>query len=208
MFTNEPTKRQRAVLRAIERGCVTGEPLSYREIGRELGITNINGVFKHVSALRKKKLLNSSVGRSRSLRPLNGRSTTPNLVVHVPLFGSITAGRGENREQEAEGYVAVDVESVGFKPTSHTYALRVTGDSMIGKHIVQDDIVLVEEGVDPQPGQVVDALIDGKSSLKTFMQKNGKSYLKAENPAYPELIPAEELKIQGVFKALIRKAKR
>ena len=35
----------------------------------------------------------------------------------------------------------------------------------------------------------------------------GKPYLKAENPKYPDLIPAQELMIQGVFKALIRKAR-
>ena len=29
-------------------------------------------------------------------------------------------------------------------------------------------------------------------------------YLKAENPAYPKLVPVEQLMIQGVFRALIR----
>jgi repressor LexA len=38
------------------------------------------------------------------------------------------------------------------------------------------------------------------------VRKGSKFYLKAENPKYPDLIPAEELMIQGVFKALIRKA--
>ena len=55
-------------------------------------------------------------------------------------------------------------------------------------------------------GQVVAALIDGESTLKTFVVKGGKPYLRAENPKYPDLIPAQELMIQGVFKALIRKA--
>jgi repressor LexA len=52
----------------------------------------------------------------------------------------------------------------------------------------------------------VAALIDGQTTLKTFLRRNGKPYLKAENPKYPDLIPAEELVIQGVFRALIRKA--
>jgi SOS-response transcriptional repressor LexA len=37
------------------------------------------------------------------------------------------------------------------------------------------------------------------------VQKGNKRYLKAENPKYPNLIPSEELMIQGVFKGLIRK---
>ena len=81
------------------------------------------------------------------------------------------------------------------------------GDSRIGKHICDGDIAVFEHGPEPRPGQIVAALIDRKNTLKTFVLKNGKPFLKAENPKYPNLIPSEELVIQGVFKALIRRAK-
>jgi repressor LexA len=85
--------------------------------------------------------------------------------------------------------------------------LRVTGDSMIGRHILDGDFVVLEHGPEPRTGQIVAALIDGASTLKTFVLKGGKPYLRAENPKYPDLIPAQELMIQGVVKALIRRAK-
>jgi SOS-response transcriptional repressor LexA len=47
----------------------------------------------------------------------------------------------------------------------------------------------------------------GASTLKTYLVQKGKPFLKAENPKYPQLFPAEELTIQGVFRALIRRAK-
>ena len=78
---------------------------------------------------------------------------------------------------------------------------------MIGRHILDGDFVILEHGLEPRNGQVVAALIDGASTLKTFVVKAGKPYLKAENPKYPDLLPAEELMIQGVLKALIRKVK-
>jgi repressor LexA len=78
---------------------------------------------------------------------------------------------------------------------------------MIGRHILDGDIVVLEHGPEPRHGEIVAALIDGESTLKTFLKKSGKPYLKAENPKYPNLVPAQELMIQGVFKALIRKAK-
>ena len=130
-----------------------------------------------------------------------------NPVVHIALFGSIPAGYPQHREQEADGCVSVDIETLGFKPTRNTFALRVSGDSMIGRHIVDGDVVVLEHGPEPRPGDIVAALVDGESTLKTFVRKNGKPFLKAENPKYPDLMPAEELMIQGVFKALIRKAK-
>lgn len=203
----EPTRRQRAVLRIIERRCSAGEPPSYREIGNEIGIRNVSAVAKHVRSLRRKGLVSASGGKSRSLRALTPGSKLQNPIVHIPLFGSIPAGFPQNREQDAEGCVSVDVESLGFKPTRNTYALRVSGDSMIGRHIVQGDIVLLEHGVEPQPGETVAALIDGQSTLKTFVQSNGKPHLRAENPMYPDLVPADELMVQGVFRGLIRKAR-
>ena len=129
------------------------------------------------------------------------------MTCDVPVFGSIPAGFADRREQDAEGCVTVDVNSIGYKPSKNSFALRVSGDSMIGKHIVDGDYVILEHGPEPRNGDIVAALIDGENTLKTFVVKGGKPFLKAENPKYPNLIPAQELVIQGVFKALIRPAK-
>ena len=109
--------------------------------------------------------------------------------------------------QEEEGCVLIDVETLGIKPTARTFGLKVRGDSMIGKSIVDGDIAIIEHGVQPRPGDVVAALIDGQVTLKTFVMQRSKPYLRAENPRYPSLIPQEELQIQGVMVALVRKRK-
>jgi repressor LexA len=152
-------------------------------------------------------VLESVSGKARTLRVTSTLAKLRGRIVDIPLFGAIPAGLPESREQDAEGCVSVHVESIGYKPTRNAFALRVTGDSMIGKHIMDGDFIVLEHGPDPRNGQVVAALIDGASTLKTFVLKGGKPYLKAENPKYPDLIPAQELMIQGVFKALIRRAK-
>ena len=69
------------------------------------------------------------------------------------------------------------------------------------------DLVVLEHGANPKPGDVVAALIDGESTLKTFLLRGTKPFLKAENPKYPDLIPAQELVIQGVLKLVIRRAR-
>ena len=157
--------------------------------------------------MRKKGILASEPGKARSLRVISPLAKLRSRIVDIPLFGSIPAGPPQPREQDAEGCVSVDVESIGYKPTRNAFALRVTGDSMIGRHILDGDFVVLEHGPEPRNGQIVAALVDGASTLKTFVLKGGKPYLKAENPKYPNPIPAEELMIQGIFKALIRKAK-
>jgi repressor LexA len=75
---------------------------------------------------------------------------------------------------------------------------------MIGCQISDGDIVILDHGLTPRNGDVVAALIDNESTLKTFVQKGSKAWLRAENPRYPDLIPALDLQIQGVARAVIR----
>ena len=202
------TRKQQQILDFILKWQRTqGATPAYQEIADQFGFRSLNSVTEHVRLLRQKGYLESEPGKARSLRVTSPLAKLRSRIVDIPVFGSIPAGPPQSREQDAEGCVSVDMESIGFKPTRNTFALRVAGDSMIGRHILDGDVVVLEHGPEPRNGQIVAALIDGESTLKTFIVKGGKPYLKAENPKYPNLIPAEELMIQGVFKALIRKAK-
>jgi repressor LexA len=205
---NELTRAQQRVLDFIHAELSAGRPSpTLREIADRFGFKAHRAAACHLEALKKKGFLSSESGKARSLRITSPLAKLRSRIVDIPVFGSIPAGFAQNKEQEAEGCVSVDVGTIGFKPTRNTFALRVAGDSMTGRHILDGDIVVLEHGPEPRTGDIVAALIDGESTLKTFLRKSGKPYLRAENPKYPDLIPAEELMIQGVFKALIRKAK-
>jgi repressor LexA len=203
------SKKQEAVRSFIASELAAGRPCpSHREIASHFGFASSFAAACHVQALIKKGALIAEAGKARALRLAEGSKPLRRATVaEIPIFGSVPAGFGQEREQEAEGCVTVDVATIGFKPTRNTFALRVVGDSMIGRHVCNGDIVILEHGPEPRHGQIVAALIDRKSTLKTFLLKNNKPFLKAENPKYPDLIPSEELVIQGVFRGLIRKAR-
>ena len=205
---NELTQIQRRVFEFVRDKLASGDPApTPREIAAKFGWSSKRAAECHIEALIRKGWLTSEPGKARSLRLADAAQTVRRAVFEVPVFGTIPAGFGTEREQEADECVPVTIDSIGFKPTRNTFALRVSGDSMVGRHICDGDIVVLEHGPDPRPGQIVAALIDRKSTLKTFVMKNGKPFLKAENPRYPNLIPSEELMIQGVFRALIRREK-
>jgi repressor LexA len=205
---NEVTDTQRRVFDFVRDKLVAGHSApTAREIAEKFGWSSKRAAECHINALIRKGWLASQPGKARSLRLKDSVQAVRRAVVEIPIFGSIPAGFGADREQEADECIPVTIDSIGFKPTRNTFALRVSGDSMIGKYICDGDIVVLEHGPDPRHGQIVAALIDRKSTLKTFILKSGKPFLKAENPKYPDLIPSEELMIQGVFRALIRKAK-
>ena len=64
------------------------------------------------------------------------------------------------------------------------FRLRVRGDSMIDAAIADGDIVVVRQQPEAQNGEIVAAMIDGETTVKTFQQVNGRVWLIPHNPAY------------------------
>ena len=160
--------------------------------------------MQYIAALERKGFLQRHAGKARAL-------ITPVQKVRitdVPIYGQIPAGMSAAAEQDIEGHVSLDARSANVSRNHGTFALRVRGDSMIGAHILDGDIVILEQSKDVHNGDIVAALIDGETTLKRYVVDHGRPYLKAENPRYPNLIPARELKIQGVMVSLVRKHER
>jgi len=200
-----PTDRQQAVLHFVRERLAEGWPVpSFREIARHLGLRSVSAVHQHVKALERKGLLATTTNTARALRLTDVQEKR---VPGIPLYGAIPAGYGDLRTQEPEGMIHVDIESLRIPKTHRTFALRVTGDSMIGRHIADGDIVILEQNAEANPGDVVAALIDGQSTLKTLVKERGKVWLRAENPKYPALIPMGDLMIQGVLRMVVRETK-
>ena len=205
----KPTRRQQQILDFIQRRQTeSGVAPSFQEIADQFGFRSLTSVADHLRLLRRKGALTSEPGRARSLRVVSSLQILRKPVVDIPLFGAIPAGFPEDRRQEAKGCLTLDIETLGLKPTPRTFALEARGDSMIGRHILDGDMVVLEHGMTPRSGDIVAALIDNESTLKTFVLERGKPYLRAENPRYPKMIPASELVIQGVMVALNRKGRR
>jgi repressor LexA len=159
-------------------------------------------------ALRKGKATGSGRDRGASRKesdgdgiPVGGRWR------QIPILGAIPAGFGDATEPTELGSIPVDLEALNIKSPSRTFALKVRGDSMLGAQIADGDLVIIEAR-EPKVGEVVAALIDGETTLKRFVIENGLLFLKAENPKYPDLIPLQELTVQGVVRAVVRICER
>ena len=204
----ELTERQRQILDFIQQRQQDGPAPTLRDIAAHFRFSSPNAAQCHVQALLAKGFLKNLPGRARSLQVVDPHAPKDRArprVAAVPIYGAIPAGLPQEGAQEEEGCVLIDVNTLGIKPTARTFGLKVRGDSMVGKHIVEGDVAIVEHGVQPRPGDVVAALIDGQVTLKTFLMQRGKPFLRAENSRYPDLIPQQELQIQGVMVALIRR---
>jgi repressor LexA len=201
------TRRQQQVLDFIQ-ACLheNGVAPTLREIARHFGFRSMTAAADHVRALRRKQVLAHQPRRARAHGIISRFQTLRHPVADIPVFGSIPAGFADARAQEAIGCISVDVGSLGLRPSAQAFALQVRGDSMIGKHILDGDYVIVDGSRTPRAGDVVAALIDNESTLKTLVIEKGKPFLRSENPRFPKLLPATELTIQGVMVGLVRRA--
>jgi repressor LexA len=199
------THRQKNVLDFIQREQrEKGITPSTREIQKHFRFASQTSVMQYIAALERKGFLSRHARKARAL-------ITPMQKVRirdVPIYGEIPAGMSTLTEQTIDGHVSLDARSANVSKNGRTFALRVRGDSMIGAHIVDGDIVILEDRKDVQNGDIVAALIDDETTLKRYVVERGRPYLKAENPRYPNLSPARELKIQGVMVSLVRKQER
>jgi len=180
---------------------------SLREIKRHFAFGSTRSPFDYVRILARKGYLKREPRRARALRIIDPAAPPVKRTVSIPVYGSIPAGRPEERTESPEDYITMDLETLGIpKSSSRIFALRIAGDSMEGAGILNGDWAIIDHAREPRSGSIVAAYIDGKSTLKRFLVRQGKIYLKAENPRYPDLIPCEELTVQGVFIGLYRKA--
>lgn len=199
------TDRQRDVLHFIQREQrEKGVTPSTREIQSHFRFASQTSVMQYIAALEKKGFLERHAGKARAL-------ITPiqKVRIHdVPIYGQIPAGMATLTEQDIEGHVSLDAHSANVSKNHGVFALVVRGDSMIGAHILDGDVVILEQSKEVHNGDIVAALIDGETTMKRYVVDHGRPFLKAENPRYPDLIPARELKIQGVMVSLVRKHER
>lgn len=199
----ELTARQQEVLDFIRRQQQqTGFPPSSREIQAHFGFQSQTAAMNHLRALERKGVINRTPGKARSAVDPTFRFL-PHLRA-IPILGQIPAGMPIETSESSGSNLGVDLTAFGVDRGAEVFAVRVRGDSMIDAQIADGDTVLLQKRV-PKNGEIVAALLDGESTLKRYVLDHGEPFLKAENPHYPNLVPAAELVIQGVMIGLLRK---
>jgi repressor LexA len=178
------TPRQRRILDYIKKAVrERGYPPTVREIGEAVGLTSSSSVHSQLANLERRGLLRKDPTKPRALGlKLPGGPRDPGVA--VPLLGRIAAGSPLLAEENLEGYLAVPSDFAG--EDGH-FALRVSGDSMIGAGILDGDIVVVRRQADADDGDIVAVLLPGpaeeEATVKRLRRRDGKVVLHPENPA-------------------------
>jgi repressor LexA len=205
------TTNEERILRYIEKYVIQkGLPPSNSEIHAHFGFRSKTSTRQYLKALAQKGFIDWSEGdyRKRNLKlkkPTSKRETRPSGLISVPLEGSIAAGLLNEAVPNREELLLPE----GFLDGRFRYfALTVRGNSMIGDHIVDGDLVVLKAGPEFKNGDIVAVDLGGETTLKRIYRKDKKVELRASNPEFDPIIiqNAPQFRILGTLSHVIRKA--
>lgn len=196
--------------------------ISQAELGARLGVTatainyyekgkrkiNIEDLFRLAATLRKPVdyflfgLGQKSNENGALTKPAKQK---PGVLKNISVLGTVQAGEPLVSKQEIIGQLPLPQILTG----EVDFALRVSGDSMVGEGICDGDLVLIRRQFHVDfNGQIICALVHGReNTLKKFIRtQSGTIYLCAANPAYHPIILENEtdLAIQGVYAGVFK----
>lgn len=139
---------------------------------------------------RLKPVIDQWLDEYRQLAGLNASALeNPRMLgaqlnqLSLPLFASrVPAGTpvpaDDLRERD------IDLNQHLVRHPESTFLVTVKGDSMIDAGINDGDLLVVDHAVEPRPGKVVVAVLNGELTVKRLFKSAQQVLLVPENPAY------------------------
>jgi repressor LexA len=171
------------------------------EIQRQYGLKSPATVHHVLSELVRKKYIRRIANAARGIEILIESEVSS--LFELPLLGIISAGK------PIEAILTNDTIEVprALKKSAKTFALKVSGDSMIGEGLLDGDYIAVEPSQTARNKQIVVALINGsEATLKRFKRVGNAVHLEPANPKYKTIVikAPDTVEIQGIFTGSLR----
>ena len=125
-------------------------------------------------------------------------------AVQLPMYGKIAAGLPIEALRDNGALIEVPLALLG---NGEHYALQVDGDSMVEAGILDGDTVIIRKGETAENGQIIVALVDEREvTLKRLRRRGNSVALEPANATHRvQVLPADQVKVQGKLVALLRK---
>lgn len=168
---------------------------SIRQMMQAMKLRSPAPVQSRLEHLRLKGYIEWTEGKARTIRIVQTV-----MRQGVPVLGAIAAGG--LLEPFTDAVEHLDFSNMLLPP--QTFALRVTGDSMIEDLITEGDVVLMRPVPEPnylRNGTIVAARVDGYgTTLKRFYRQGDRVTLKPANSKYqPIEVAAMQVQVQGAL---------
>ena len=166
------------------------------EIAKGIGITSKGVAHRYVKSLEKAGKILRFSNKHR------GISTIDKRPLFLKSLGKIAAGGPIEAISDQQ-----KIELEYLFTNKKSYALKVTGDSMIDAGIHDGDWVIIEEGVKLYKSKVHVILIDNQDVTLKYVEKINSKEIKLipANKKFKDMIyPSERIAIQGYVVGQVR----
>jgi len=160
--------------------------MSFREIGRELGIDNPQTVIHHLEQLKKKGLIYFDAEKKQRIAKPKAFAT--NKHFSIPVVGSANCGPAmELAQEDIQGYLKISQKLLKRDKPNDLIVVRAVGDSLNraqhvdGGYIESGDYVIVDCKQEPNNGDYVLSIIDGAANFKRFYKDDNEIRLVSES---------------------------
>jgi repressor LexA len=165
---------------------------SIRQMMQAMNLKSPAPIQSRLEHLRTKGYIEWTEGKARTIRILHPTKQG------IPILGTIAAGGLIEPFTDAVDHLDFSNLTLPAK----TYALRVTGDSMIEDLIADGDVVFLLPVPEPdhlKNGTIIAARVDGYgTTLKRFYRNGDRVTLKPANRKYnPIEVSAVQVQVQG-----------
>ena len=179
---------------------------SFEEMKIAMGLKSKSGIQRLINGLIERGFIEKKDNKKRAINIVNSSVSKKNndLVINLPLLGSIAAGSPIEAIENSDENIQIPLHLISANKKN--YVLKVEGDSMVNKGIVDGDKAIIEYCNDAENGDIVVALInDNEVTLKKLKKDKDKIYLIPANDNYKiQSFNSDEIKIQGKLKGIIR----
>jgi len=108
---------------------------------------------------------------------------TSNSLGAIFLDTGISAGFPSPAEDFKEERLSLDSELIRNKET--TFFARVSGQSMIGAGLDDNDLLIIDRSLEPANNKIAVCFLDGEFTVKRLKVDKQDVWLQPENPNYP-----------------------
>ena len=127
------------------------------------------------------------------------------FVLSIPLLGRINAGLPSDSPAIPDGEFPVSGKFAELAQAGVLFALKVSGESMRDLGILDGDIVVVQKDCPVKNGDVVVALVNNETTVKSYYLNKDKIELHPANADFKvQTYAADEVILQGKVIALHR----
>ena len=180
-----------------------GYPPAVREICEAVHLKSTSSVHSHLETLEKNGYIRRAPTKPRTIEIIDDEfNLARRELVSVPIVGTVAAGQPILAAENIEDYFPIPASML---PNAEVFMLRVKGDSMVNAGIFNGDCVIVRSQNTADNGDMVVALLDDSSTVKTYYREDGHYRLQPENDTIDPIIVDQVQvlgKVIGVFRLL------